>query len=231
MKIFLWSDYACPYCFIGESRLKKGISEIPGGREIEIEYKAFELDPGASKKVVSDTQTRFAKKYGMTSAEALKRIRQIEAAGHAEGLEFNYETTLYTNTFDAHRLMKLALSKIGKNIAEKVNLLLFEAYFGKNLELASNEVLLNIGKDAGLPEGEIQTMLQSDQFADEVRKDESEAARLGVGGVPYFWVPGIFSIPGAISTEQMKDALQEALKAGTAQTISGQSCGIDGCKI
>lgn len=231
MKMVIWSDYACPYCYIGEARLKKALAELGLENDVEIEYRAFELDPGASKEVVSDTVSRFARKYGMSADQAMRQIEQISKAGRDEGIDFNYATTQYTNTFDAHRLMKLALSKKDRTLAQKVNERLFDAYFTKNLQLASPEVLLAVGKEAGLPEDEIKQMLESKEFAQEVRADEMAAAQQGVRGVPYFWVEGVFAIPGAISTSQMKDALREAMKVNKSREIKGHVCGPDGCQI
>lgn len=223
MKIVIWSDYACPYCYIGETRLKKAIKEMGIGDKVEVEYRAFELDPEAAREVVSDTQTRFARKYRMTPADALAQIEHISKTGREEGLDFKYASTQYTNTFDAHRLMKLALSKNDPGIAEKVNHLLFDAYFTKNLQLADPAVLLAVGKEADLPEDEIRKMLATDQFAREVRDDEKAAAIRGVRGVPYFWVEGVFAIPGAIPAAQMKDVLKEALGAMETKQIKGHA--------
>lgn len=231
MKIVIWSDYACPYCYIGEARLRKAIAEMGIGNQVEVEYRAFELDPGASREVVSDTQTRFARKYRMTPEQALAQIEHISETGRQEGLDFKYATTRYTNTFDAHRLMKLGLSKNNPALAEKLNTLLFDAYFTKNLQLADPAVLIAAGVEAGLAEDEIRKMLESDQFAAEVRDDEKVAAQRGVHGVPYFWVEGVFAIPGAIPAAQMKDVLREALAATGAKEIKGHVCGPDGCEI
>lgn len=231
MKIVIWSDYACPYCHIGEERLRKAIAELGIGDKIEVEYRAFELDPTAPREVTSDTQTRFARKYRMTPEEALAQIERISRAGREEGLDFKYASSQYTSTFDAHRLMKLALSKNNPAMAEKLNTLLFDAYFTKNLRLADPEVLIAAGVNARLKEEEIRTMLASDQFAEQVRADEKAAARRGVHAVPYFWVEGVFSIPGAIPTDQMKDVLREALKATGAQEIKGHVRDPDGCEM
>ena len=124
MKIEIWSDYACPFCYIGEKRLEKALAEV-GSNDIDIEFKSFELDPTASKEVVSDTVDRFAIKYGMSKEEATHRIEQISLMGRREGIDFKYATTQYTNTFDSLRLTKLA-QKYGHN---EIIIKLFDAYF------------------------------------------------------------------------------------------------------
>lgn len=231
MKLVIWSDFACPYCYIGEERLKKAIEELKLQNKVDIEYRAFELDPYSSKEVVSDTPSRFARKYGMTPEQALHQIEQIELAGRGEGIDFKYRTANYTNTFDAHRLMKLAQSKHDRELIEKLNQLLFDAYFTKNLKLADPEVLLKIGKEAGLDSGEIKEVLSTDKFANEVRQDEKDAALRGVHGVPYFWLEGVFAIPGAVPLNQMKEILSNAVKSQKITAEKGQTCGINGCEI
>ena len=136
MKIEIWSDYACPFCYIGEKRLEKALAAIPD-KNIEVIFKSFELDPTAPKNVTSNTVDRFAEKYGLSKTEAAERIEQISQMGRAEGIDFKYASTLYTNTFDALRLTKLAQDKGRTEIIEK----LFDAYFTKNLELSNFDVL------------------------------------------------------------------------------------------
>jgi len=130
MKIELWSDYACPYCYIGEIRLEKALEEIDNKNEIEVIMRSFELDPNASYEMTSTTLERFAKKYGLSEEMAKQRIDEITNIAIEEGIDFRYISTRYTNTFDAHRLTKFAESKGKKGISEK----LFRAYFTDNME-------------------------------------------------------------------------------------------------
>lgn len=227
MKITYWSDYACPYCYIAEKRLHKAVAELGMEEVVEYEPRAFELDPGAPMAVQSDTATRFASKYRLPLQQAKAQIEHISNLGRAEGIDFRYATTQYTNTFNAHRLMKLALSTGDREKAAKTNDLLFAAYFTKNLQLADSAVLLEVGQLAGLDEQAVREVLESDRFGAEVRADEEAAARRGVHGVPYFVFPGGFSIPGAVSLSDFKLALQSARGFGG----SGQQCGPDGCQV
>lgn len=232
MKISYWSDYACPYCYIAEARLHKAIAELGMEDQVELEPRAFQLDPAAPNEVVSDTASRFASKYRIPLQEAVAQIEHISSLGRAEGIDFRYATTQFTNTFNAHRLMKLALSKNDRQLAAKMNELLFAAYFTKNLRLADDAVLLEAGKLAGLEEKEIEEVLRSNKFGPEVREDERAAAERGVRGVPYFIFPGGFTIPGAISKEDFKDALRRALMhEKPRQPANAQQCGPDGCKV
>lgn len=232
MLITYWSDYACPYCYIGEARLKRAIRAMNLEGQVELVPRAFELNPDAPREVVSDTATRFASKYHMTLEEAKAQIEHISRLGQGEGIDFRYATTQYTNTFDAHRLMKLALSQNDPALADRTNELLFAAYFTKNLRLAEEAVLIEAGVMAGLKEAEIVETLRSDRFAAEVRADEQAAAERGVRGVPFFVFPGGFAVPGAMSFTDFKDALASAMRAEKRSTqAETQQCGPEGCAV
>lgn len=231
MKITYWSDYACPYCYIGEARLKKAIADIPELKDVEIEMKAIQMDPSAGEHAAGDTQTRFAHKYGISMQEAGETIEHISQMGIAEGLDFKYATTLFTNTMDAHRLTKLAQSKNDPQLVEQVIEALFKAYFTDNKELADKELLQKIGEDAGLDAEEVKEVLSSDKYKDEVLLDEREAARYGIHAVPFF-VVGQYGISGAQSVDGMKATIMKVMEESAgAVTEQGMSCGPDGCHI
>lgn len=232
MKITFWSDYACPYCYIGEARMRKAVAELGLEDKITYEPRAFEMDPGASSEVQSDTATRFAAKYRLPLPQAIAQIEHISSLGRAEGIDFRYASTLYTNTFNAHRLMKLALSTNNPDIAAKTNELLFAAYFTKNLRLADFATLEEVGKEAGLNAEEIKEMLHSNRFEAEVREDERAAAERGIHGVPYFVFEDGFTAPGAISTEDFKLALKRAMSVPGAQSApEAMQCSANGCAL
>ena len=227
MTIKIWSDYACPFCYIGEKRLEKALSQIDGGDKIKIEFKSFELDPTASEKVVSSTVERFAKKYGMSLDDAAQRIEQISMSGRREGIDFKYISTRYTNTFDALRLTKFAHEKGHDEIILK----LFDAYFTKNLELADHEVLKKIAAECGLDENEVAEFLKSDKYAEEVRRDEYEAAVNGIHGVPYFIIADKYVLSGAQPADVIRQTIEDAAAEEIAEKFSGMTCGADGCNF
>ena len=216
MKVIYWSDYACPYCYIGETHLKKAIDELGIGDQIEIEMKAFELDEQASREYVGPTVDRFARKYGLSKAGAQARIEGISQMGHEAGLDFRYAETRYTNTFDAHRLTKLAQSKGNAEQIDRLIERLYHAYFAESLELADHAVLTKIAVEEGLPEDEVRQVLESDDYGMEVRLDEREAHRYGVSGVPFFVLGSSYTIPGALPVESMKQVLQDRPARGNA---------------
>lgn len=208
MKITYWSDFACPYCYIGNTRLKRAIDDL--NLDVEFDIRAFELDQNAPKDVQSTTVDRFAVKYGLSIDDARKQVNQISRLGADEGIDFKYETTLYTNTRDAHRLMKLAQEK-HPELAEKLATLLFDAYFVKNLKLADHEVLLETGLEAGLSEDEINEVLDSDLYNLKVEEDENIALSAGIHAVPFYLLDGKYSIPGALSYENFKSVLSQII--------------------
>ncbi len=230
MKITYWSDYACPYCYIGETRLEKALEELGLKETVELEMKSFELDPGAPAEYHGATVDRFAKKYGLDLKGAADQIDYISSLGKAEGIDFQYAGTRYTNTLDAHRLTKLVQSKGDKKLTDQVIKNLFDAYFTQNQELTDREVLMQIGTKAGLTREEIQNLLDSDLYEKEVRSDELESRRYGVQGVPFFVIDDKYSLNGAQPQEFFVKALQRVVAEGlTDLSMEGASCGIDGC--
>lgn len=230
----IWSDFACPYCYIGEERLKKAINELGIEDEVKIDFRAFELDPTAPKEVTTTTPERFAMKYGLSVEGARKQIEQISDLGRELGIDFNYITTQYSNTRDAHRLMKLAEEKYDRATVGRLNEALFAAYFTENLVLADHKVLIDKAVGVGMNEVEVKSVLDSDKYDDEVRFDEREAAMRGIRGVPYFLFNGSFAVPGAMSVDAFKTALERELKKQDAQPEPAERphvCGPDGCKL
>ena len=230
MRITYWSDYACPYCYIGETYLKQAIEHIGIGEQVDVEMKAFELDPNSSKACTGTTVDRFAKKYGLSIQGAQTKIDGISKMGQDAGLDFHYAETRYTNTFDAHRLTKLA-QKTNKALADRLSERLYRAYFSEGLELADHFVLLRIARDEGLDENEVRSLLATDEFAMDVRLDEQEAERYNIHGVPYFLLDGQLTIPGALPVESMEAALRQVMDSQKGDDPQGVACGPDGCRI
>lgn len=248
MIVTYWSDYACPYCYIGETRLKKAVGELEAEKKIakgqvEVTMKAFQLDPTAGTHATGDTLTRFAEKYGLSKEEAAGQINGISEMGRAEGLDFNYATTLFTNTMDAHRLTKLAQHTGTKDQVEALIERLMKAYFSENKELANHELLQKIGEEVGLDKAAVSGLLASDLYRDEVEADERDAYRASVHGVPFFVIAGKYGISGAQSKEGLKEVLLKAVNENEEEKKKAESakapahmghamaCGPNGCSI
>lgn len=234
MTLTIWSDFACPYCYIGETRLRRAIEELGLTDEVKIDFRAYELDPTAPKEVTTTTPERFAMKYRLSVPEAEKQIEHISELGRELGIDFRYKTTKYSNTRDAHRLMKLAEAKYNRSTIEKLNEALFAAYFTENLVLSDHEVLLEKATSVGMDKKQVQEVLSSNQYDDEVRLDEREAGMRGIRGVPYIVFNGHFAVPGAMSIDGFKSALERELrnqKNNESTTERPHACGPDGCKL
>lgn len=234
MTLTIWSDFACPYCYIGETRLQRAIEELGLTDKVKIDLRAYELDPTAPKEVTTTTPERFAMKYRLSVPEAEKQIEHISELGRELGIDFRYKTTKYSNTRDAHRLMKLAETKYDRNTVEKLNEVLFAAYFTENLVLSDHEVLTKKAVSVGMDEKEVREVLNSDRYDDEVRLDEREAGTRGIHGVPYIVFNGHFAVPGAMSIDGFKSALERELRNqqdNESTTERPHVCGPDGCKL
>ena len=230
MKIFCWSDYTCPWCWIGEVRMKKALASLPELGEAEIEMKAFQLNPNAPQHAKDTTEVRIVREDGLTPEQAAERVKTVNAAARGEGLDFHYGTSLATNTMDAHRLTKLAQSKGDNGITEKVTTALFRAYFIENKELADRQTLLQIAESAGLDSTETEELLDSDRFRDDVIRDEQEAAYYGIHSVPFF-VIGKYGISGAQDPQYFAAAIRQISAEMEEEETgsSGMTCGPDGC--
>lgn len=230
MKIEIWSDYACPYCYIGERQLEKALESFSGKEDIDISYKSFELDPYASYETVSTTKERVALKYGYTSEQAQQMIDNVTKYAKSVGLDYNYGTTRYTNTFEAHRIAKYAETKgKGLEMSEK----LFHAYFTENKQMSDHKVLTDIAIEIGLDKSEVEDVLKNKKFAEDVRNDEYEASRLGIRAVPFFLINGKYSFSGAQSPETFEKIFEKALQEEKieADNLDGMVCNSDGCRI
>lgn len=180
--------------------------------QVVIEYKAFELDPNASGDGKLTSAERLMNKYGLSREKAEQKVEEISQLGRELGIDFRYADSKYSNTFDAHRLMKLAEDLYDRETVARLNENLFSAYFIKGLVLANPEVLLNVGKESGLKEIDIDDVLATESYAPQVREDEKEASLYGVRGVPFMIFNDEFAIPGALSQEGFVSALQRAIK-------------------
>jgi len=230
MKIEIWSDYACPYCYIGERQLEKALESFSDKGDIDISFKGFELDPNASYETTTTTRERISEKYRISIEKAQQMIDSITEYAKRVGLDYNYGTTRYTNTFDAHRIAKYAENK-GKGL--EISQKLFHAYFSENKQMSDHKVLTDIAIELGLDKLEVEEVLKNKKFAENVRNDEYEASRLGIQAVPFCFINGKYSISGAQSPEVFKEAIEKALQEEKieADNLGGMVCNSDGCSV
>jgi len=211
IKITYWSDYVCPFCHIGEIRLLKAIEKLGIADQVELDMRSFELYPDEEKDVYYKGVEKIATTYGITEEQANAQLEAIQQMGMSEGIDFFLKTAKFTNTFDVHRLTKLAYSKGDKRLANRMILSLFAAFFGDNLELNNRDVLVKIAVEAGLDKDEVENVLAGDAFADEVKRDEADAQAFGIKSVPFFVINNKYSISGAQQEEFFVGALGKVL--------------------
>lgn len=213
MKIEMWSDIACPFCYIGKKNLETALERFAHGAQVEVTLRSFELDPQAPKSPGLGLNEILARKYEVSIAEAAQMGKNVSERAAQIGLTFNLDATILTNLLDAHRLLQFAKQHGRQSqLADR----LFAAYFTQGLDLGAHDVLARLAVDTGLDALEVDRMLESDAYGDEVRKEEQAALELGLSGVPAFVLAGRYLISGAQPAEAMLEALEKAWKATAA---------------
>ncbi|CAG9621642.1 DsbA family oxidoreductase [Sutcliffiella rhizosphaerae] len=205
MKIEIWSDFVCPFCYIGKRRLESALEKFPHNEKVEIEFKSYELDPNAKSNPNTTVYESLAKKYGMPVEEAKKMSDNVAKQALEIGLVFNFDTAITANTFDAHRLAKYAETK-GK--ASEMTESLLRSYFTDSKHIGDHEFLTELAEGIGLEAHEVKKVLAGEEYEKDVRFDEKEAREIGVQGVPFF----VFNSKYAISGAQPPDVFLEALE-------------------
>lgn len=207
MKIEVWSDYVCPFCYIGKRRLELALDQFPHKDQVEVEFKAFELDPNTPHYNGESIHEVLAKKYRMSVEQAKQANHNVGQQAATVGLTYNFDEMKPTNTFDAHRLAKFAQTK-GK--AAVVSEKLLQAYFIEAKHIGDADTLADIAEDSGLDRQEVLSVLQDKTaFANEVRADEAIAQQYQISGVPYFVINSKYAISGAQPLETFKGALEK----------------------
>lgn len=228
MDVEIWSDIACPWCYVGKRRFEAALADFEHRDEVTVTWRSFELDPEAPRERDGDNATRLAEKYGMTVEQARASQAQLAEVAAGEGLDFRFERQRSGLTFDGHRIVHLAVEH-GLQDAMKERVL--RAYFTEGALVADHETLLALAVDVGLPEAEVRATLGSDRFADAVRDDELAAQRLGISAVPTFVVDRRLGMSGAQPAQSLLALLREGWKAREPLGVvsDGETCGRDGC--
>jgi predicted DsbA family dithiol-disulfide isomerase len=207
MRVDIWSDIVCPWCYVGKARFEKALSGFAHRDEVEVVYHSFELDPSypADKRGETNLQM-LARKYGMSAAQARQADGQVAGLAHAEGLGFEVERPI-GNTFDLHRVTHLGLAKgVQQELLNAVN----EAYFAQARHVFDHDVVVDVAAGAGLDPAAVREVLDGDAYADEARQDEAQAQQIGISGVPFFVLDMRLGVSGAQSTELFARALDQA---------------------
>ena len=229
LNINYWSDYACPFCYIGKSNLEAAIKELGLENQVEMQMLSFELDPSAPKEYMGEATDLLAQKYGISREQASEQIKRVEDMGKEAGIVLDYANALYTSTFDSHRLTKLAQEKLPLHQANQFIARVFKAMFEDHTMMSDLETLKRIALEYGLSEEDIDTVIKTDAYAKDVRLEENLASQYNVTAVPYFIFANKYAVPGALPKDQMKEVLTKIM-AEENIVVEGASCGIDGCQ-
>lgn len=206
MKVEIFSDVVCPFCWIGKKQFETALEQFEHKDSVEVLYRSFELDQNAAVENDDDIYDMLSKKYGKPRDVMVESNKRIVQSGALVGLELNFEKTHVTNSFDAHRLIHLASTKNLGHVAFET---LHKAYFTDGIHIGRKDELAKIGESLGFTSAEVMEMLESDKFEAQVREDETRAQQIGVSGVPFFVIDDKHAISGAQGTENFLGALEE----------------------
>lgn len=233
MKIELWSDFACPFCYIGKKRFEQALESFPHKEKVEVIYKAYQLNPNAPKVMNSTPLEAFAKGHNMSVDTAKQRFDMFKQQASTVGLNYDYDHIQMTNSFDAHRLAKWA-NKFGKEqlFTERF----MSAYFQEGKNIADGDTILSLVKELGLDVEEATKVVNSDDYKDQVLNEIKEGREIGVQGVPFFVLNRKYGVSGAQPVEYFTEVLNTLWKEeNPLQTINnvshGETCDDEGCSI
>jgi predicted DsbA family dithiol-disulfide isomerase len=205
MRVDIWSDLVCPWCYVGKRRFEKALVRFDNRDKVQIVHRSFQLNPAAPRDHTSNRQEMLMQKYGLSPAQAAEMDTRMTRTAAAEGLEFHLDGTLTGNTFDAHRLVHLAHTH-GRQ--DQVIERLYRAYFSEQRSLFTQDSLVALATEAGLTRDEAAATLLDNRYAEAVNEDIEIARQLGVTGVPFFVIDDRYGISGAQAPETFLDVLQ-----------------------
>lgn len=235
MKIEIWSDIACPYCYIGKRKLEMALDQFPNKDNVELVWHSYELDPNLPKEALeSKIYGYFSMKYGMSVNEAHEAMKKTAVLAKEVGLDYDFDNLVVANTSDALRLVKLAKES---GLATETEEVLFDAYFVKGKDVSDRSTLIELGTAIGLDKERIISLLDSDKYLAEIKKDiEYSENELNLEYIPFYLFNNKEIVEGSIAVEKYLDILnksyaeweQNGVSTGRGEIISGQSCSIDG---
>ena len=232
MKVEIWSDVMCPFCYIGKRKFELALEKFPHRDTVEITWKSFQLNPEMITDPDKNINQYLAEVKGWSVKQAEDANNYVTDIAKKVGLTYNMDKAIVANSFDAHRLSHLA-KKYNKQDALEERL--FLAYFTEGKNTADHDTLIAIGVEIGLEENEIKSMLESNEFSAEVNRDILEAQMVGARGVPFFVFDRKYAVSGAqdpAAFEQVLNTIWEEQTKLTPITINenaGDVCGPDGC--
>ncbi len=228
MKVEIWSDIACPFCYIGKRRFESALSKFEHRNDVEVKWRSFELNADIPKRKTTTTLEFLTAHKGISSDQAKSMFKHVTQTAAKDGLKLNFDIGKHGNTFDGHRLVHFATENgCGDAMKER----LFSGYFVRGESVADIDTLVNMAKDVGLDAEQARAVLESDRFSDDVKMDEAQARKLGIHGVPFFRIDEKHEISGIDAPEAILQVLNKAWKStgGAKSSASGVTCNADGC--
>ena len=229
MHVEIWSDIACPWCYVGKRRFEAALAAYEHRDEVTVTWRSFELDPQAPAQREQDGAEHLARKYGTSRAEALAMQARMTQTAAGDGLRFRFDIARGGNTFDAHRIVHLATAHGAQDAMQER---IMRAYLSEGELISDHATLERLAIEVGLPGDEVRDVLSSERFAAEVREDERTAARIGISAVPFFVVDRAIGASGAHPPEQLRELLRQARTANPPATATadagGATCAADG---
>ncbi|MBO0898094.1 DsbA family oxidoreductase [Arthrobacter sunyaminii] len=237
MKIDIWSDIACPWCYIGKRRFEAALAAFPHRNEVEVTWRSYQLDPSLPAHYDGTEVQYLSERKGIDPQQLAGMLEQVTAQAAGEGLSYDFDSLVVANSFPAHRLIHLARAEGGSEAADAVKEALLSAHFEKGQDIGSTEVLTGIGAAAGVDPDRVRSMLATDEYSDAVNADIAQARSLGVSGVPFFVLDEKYGISGAQPVELFTSALEQAWQEShplvnltpASASADGPACGPDGC--
>ncbi len=236
LSVDIWSDIACPWCFIGKRRFESALKQLPFRDQVDITWHSYQLDPSLPEHYDGTEAEYLAKMKGMDPAQVQQMLSHVSEQAAGEGLTYDFDALTVANSLTAHRLLHLAGEH---DKAGDLKELLLSAHFEKGLDMGSKQVLRDLAEQAGLPADDVARVLDSEEYRQEVEADFAQARAIGVTGVPFFVLNMKYGISGAqpreIFTEALTTAWQEVSpltmvnSANDGASADGAVCGPDGC--
>lgn len=205
MKVEIWSDIVCPFCYIGKRKFEIALEQFAGKEKVEIEWHSYQLDPNARREGENAYQS-LAEKKGQSLEWSIKMHENVTQMAKSVGLEYNFDKAQVCNSFDAHRLIQFAKTKGKGDEAEER---IFRAYFTEGKLISDHTTLRELATEIGLKNTDIDEVLKSDTFATEVERDCEEAYQIGVTGVPFFVFDRKYAVSGAQNPETFLEVLNK----------------------
>lgn len=224
MKVEIWSDVMCPFCYIGKRKFENALAQFPHREDVEVEWKSFQLNPEMPKNTGQSIHEYLAERKGWTLDHAKRLNEQVTGMAAEVGLQYNFDKAVVANSFDAHRFAHLA-AKYGLGDAAEEGL--FKAYFTEGKDISDHAVLAELGTAIGLDAAEVKATLAERTYAREVQQDIAEAEALGARGVPFFVIDRKYAVSGAQPEATFLNALQQSFNE-QENTEGGNACSIDG---